>query len=138
MQKSSIVHASCHLCNRMHLQTHLESHLPFVERSQPLPVPMTITYHQESLQRLLVHSHLHTATQNLMKVCCTLAVEYTFQSIFGIMLVFDKTVLDFFHFYSMFEKIFLMSAEWLILSTVKLHIRKADSLHNDHVENPKS
>jgi hypothetical protein len=94
MQKSSIVHASCHLCNRMHLQTHLESHLPFVERSQPLPVPMTITYHQESLQWLLVHSHLHTAIQNLMKVCCTLAVEYTFQSIFEIMLVFDKTVLD--------------------------------------------
>ena len=54
----------------------------------------------------------------------------------SLLLLFDKTVLDFLHFILCLRRIFLIS-EWLILSTsFKLYIRKPARTRNDHVENP--
>src|SRR6476646_11308299 len=73
-------------------------------------------------------------------VCCTLAVPTYFFSVYSesLLLLFDKTVLDFLHFILCLRRIFLIS-EWLILSTsFRSHIRKPARTRNDHVENPKS
>ena len=92
---------------------------------------------------LRVLSHLHIIIHNLVMWCCTLAVVQCtfFQSIFCwiLLLLFDNTVLDSLHFILCFRRIFLISAEWLILSTRFMSfIRKPVSTHNDHqAENPK-
>ena len=119
---SSNVHVHLIICVWSYApQTHLVTRLSF-EPFRPLPVLMTMAYHHGSLGLLLVFSHLSIKVQNLMKVlCCTLVVEYTFfQSIIwkeSLLLLFDRTVLDFLHFILCFRRIFLISAEWLILST---------------------
>jgi len=54
-----------------------------------------------------------------------------------LLLLFDKTVLDFLHLIWCFRRIFLIS-EWLILSIAfRSYIRKPVSTRNYHVENPK-
>ncbi len=84
--------------------------------------------------------HLHTVTQNPLS-CCTLAVQCTFfQCILDHCFFFYLIkYLDFLHFILYLRRIFLISAEWLILSTsFRSFIRKPASTRNDHVENPKS
>src|SRR4051812_49305048 len=54
----------------------------------------------------------------------------------SLLLLVDKTVLDFLHFILCLRRIFLIS-EWLILSTsFRSSIRKPARTRNDHVEIP--
>jgi hypothetical protein len=67
---------------------------------------------------------------------------YFFQSVFELLLLLlDKTVLDFLYFTLCFRRIFLISAEWLILYTSFMSFIRmpaAASIRNDHqAENPK-
>src|SRR3954454_24892590 len=90
--------AFCHLYDHM-LQTHLEFRLSF-EPSQPLPVLMTMMYHHESLQ-LLVLSHLDIGEWNslvyhIYVVRCTF-----FQSVFCLVIAFEQDCFGFSPFYIM-------------------------------------
>ncbi len=119
-------------------QTHLAIRLSF-ETFRPLHVLMTTMYHHGSLL-LRALFHLHTVTQNPL-ACYTSCSMYFFSKCILDHCFFFYLIkyLDFLHFILYLRRIFLISAEWLILSTsFRSFIRKPASTRNDHVENPKS